>query len=248
MNQKNSGRTLAITVRLLRALRAEIAREKSRLLVSAITVLAAVAFRVLEPWPLKFIYDSIFHTKNHVLPVAGLHNLSPHVLVAVAALSMIAITALAGTFDYMSTVSMARAASRIMAEVRERLFRHLANLSISFHGRSKTGDLVTHVTYDIDRMREVTVSSVLPFVTNTLTLMGMVAVMIWMNWQLGCVVLVAFPTFFWSVYRLTTRIKATARELRIREAAIVSTTAETITSIRTVQALSLQTRFHDFFS
>jgi ATP-binding cassette subfamily B protein len=240
--------SIAIAGRLFRVFRSEIAREKSLLLLSAATVLCGVAFRTLEPWPLKFIYDAIFHAKNQGLPFPGLLNSSPQVIVGIAALSMIAITGLAGTFDYASSISMAHAASRILAEIRGRLFRHLANLSISFHGRNKTGELTTHVTYDIDRMREVTVSSVLPFVTNTLTLSAMVAVMFWMNWQLGCIVIVAFPIFFWAVYRLTTRINSVARELRIREGTIASTTTETISSIRTVQALSLQPRFHDVFS
>lgn len=249
MNPRKTYRdSFAATLRLIRAFRAEIAREKSLLVVSAVTVLAAVAFRILEPWPLKFIYDSIFHAKNHGLPLTSLHNLDPQAVVAIAAISMIAITALAGAFDYASSVSMARAASRILAEIRGRLFRHLANLSISFHGRNKTGDLITHVTYDIDRMREVTVSSVLPFVTNTLTLGAMAVVMCWMNWQLGCIVLVAFPLFFLAVYRLTKQIKTMAGEQRFREGAIASTTAETIASIRIVQALSLQSRFHDVFS
>jgi ATP-binding cassette subfamily B protein len=248
IRKKTTRDSYAVAVRLVRTFHSEIAREKSLLFASAATVLAAVAFRVLEPWPLKFIYDAIFPTKHHGLPLAGLHNLSPQVVVAISALSMIAITALAGTFDYASSVSMARAVSRVLTEIRGRLFRHLANLSVSFHGRNKTGDLITHVTYDIDRMREVTVSSVLPFVTNSLTLSGMAVVMLWMNWQLGCVVLVAFPLFFVVVYRVTKRIKEVASEQRSREGAVASTTAEAMSSIRIVQALSLQSRFLDVFS
>ncbi len=249
MSARNTYRgSFASGLRLVRAFHGEIAREKPLLLVSAGSLVAAVAFRILEPWPLKFIYDSIFHAKDHGLPLAQLRNLGPQAVVAIAVVSMIAITGLAGAFDYTSSVTMSYAASRILAEVRARLFRHLANLSISFHGRSKTGDLITHVTYDVDRMREVTVSSFLPFLTNSLTLSAMVVVMLWMNWQLGCIVLVAFPLFFLAVYRLTKRIKAMANEQRMREGAIASTTAETISSIRIVQALSLQGRFHDVFS
>src|SRR6516162_11578802 len=236
--------SFAAAVRLLRAFRIEIAREQSLLAVSALTVVAAVAFRILEPWPLKFIYDTIFHVKNHGLPLAT----GAAAVVGIAAASIIAINGLAGTFDYASSVSLAHAASRILAEIRSRLFRHLASLSISFHGRNRTGDLITHVTYDIDRMREVTVSAVLPFVTNMLTLVAMAIVMFGMNWRLGLVVLVAFPLFFVSVLRLTRRIKDVARVQRTREGAIAATAAEAIGSIRTVQALSLQEKFLDVFS
>ena len=72
--------------------------------------------------------------------------------------------------------------------------------------------------------------------------------MFWMNWRLGSVVVVAFPVFFLVVYRLTVQIKEKAQQKRIEEAAVASTAAETICSIRTVQALSLQRRFLGVFS
>jgi ATP-binding cassette subfamily B protein len=76
----------------------------------------------------------------------------------------------------------------------------------------------------------------------------MLGVMLWMNWKLGCIVAVVFPVFFLAVDRLMARIKEVAREQRRREGSVASATAETIGSIRTVQALSLQSRFMDIFS
>src|SRR5258706_2218123 len=161
---------------------------------------------------------------------------------------MVVITGLAATLEYVSTVTMGVAASRILADIRGHLLQHLAHLSVSFHGRNRTGDLITHVTYDVDRMREVTVSSLLPFLVNVLTLIAMLGVMLWMNWKLGCIVAVVFPVFFLAVDRLMARIKEVAREQRRREGSVASATAETIGSVRTVQALSLQSRFMDIFS
>jgi ATP-binding cassette subfamily B protein len=235
-------------LRLARAFRAEMAREQRLMWISAGTVLGGVLFRILEPWPLKFIYNAVFLKHQYGLWLTLLRGLGTEAQVAIFAVSMIAITGLAATFEYLSTVAMGVAASRILADIRGKLFRHLANLSISFHGRNRTGDLVTHVTYDVDRMREVIVSSLLPFLTNVLTLIAMVGVMFWMNWTLGCIVAVAFPVFFFVVNRLTARINEIARVQRVREGAVASTTAETIGSIRIVQALSLQTKFMDIFS
>jgi ATP-binding cassette subfamily B protein len=235
-------------LRVARAFRGEMAREQRLMWISAVTVLGGVLFRILEPWPLKFIYNAVFLKHQYGLWLTLLRGLGTEAQVAIFAVSMIALTGLAATFEYLSTVAMGVAASRILADIRGKLFRHLANLSISFHGRNRTGDLVTHVTYDVDRMREVIVSSLLPFLTNVLTLIAMVGVMFWMNWALGCIVAVAFPVFFFVVNRLTARIKEIARVQRVREGAVASTTAETIGSIRIVQALSLQTKFMDIFS
>jgi ATP-binding cassette subfamily B protein len=239
---------VAVSLRLIRAFRAEIAQERWLISISGVTVLGAVLFRTLEPWPLKFVYNSIFPAKNHVLPLAVLHGLSPQAQVAFFTVSMIAMTGLAATFEYLSTISMGTAASRILARVRRKLFQHLENLPVSFHSRNKTGDLITHVTYDIDRMRDVTVNAILPFFTNIFTLSAMVVAMFWMNWRLGWVVVVAFPVFFLVVYRITGRIKQKARVQRSQEAAVAATAAETIASIRIVQALSLQEKFLEVFS
>ena len=239
---------IGVSLRLIRVFRAEIAAERRLIWIAALAVLGGAVFRILEPWPLKFIYNSIFPAKSHSLQIAFLRGLGPRSVVALFSASMIAIAGLAASFEYLSLVSMGKAASRILAGIRNKLFLHLENLSVSFHGRNKTGDLITHVTYDIDRVRDVTVNSVLPFFTNVFTLSAMVAAMLWMNCRLGSVVVVAFPVFFLVVYRLTARIKERARAQRIQEAAIASTAAETIGSIRTVQALSLQRWFLGTFS
>ncbi len=202
MIRRNTTRqTMVGWLRLARAFRAEMAREQRLMWISAGTVLGGVLFRILEPWPLKFIYNAVFLKHQYGLWLTLLRGLGTEAQVAIFAVSMIVITGLAATFEYLSTVAMGVAASRILADIRGKLFRHLANLSISFHGRNRTGDLVTHVTYDVDRMREVIVSSLLPFLTNVLTLIAMVGVMFWMNWTLGCIVAVAFPVFFFVVNR-----------------------------------------------
>jgi len=240
-------RTVAGWFTLIRAFHAEIAHEHRLICISAVTVLGGVVLRLLEPWPLKFIYN-VFFKHKYKMSLNFLQGWSPEQQVAFFTLTMVAITGLAATFEYVSTVTMSIAASRILADIRAKLFGHLANLSVSFHGRNRAGDLISHVTYDVDRMREVTVSSFLPFLVNVLTLTAMVGVMLWMNWKLGCIVAVGFPLFFLAVDRLMARIKEVAREQRRREGSVASTTAEAIGSIRTVQALSLQSRFMAIFS
>src|SRR5229473_4127881 len=241
-------RTVAGWLTLIRAFRAEIARERRLIWISAVAVLVGVVLRALEPWPLKFIYNALFLGHKHGMSLALLQGLSPEIQVAVYTASMVVITGLAATLEYVSTVTMGVAASRILADIRGHLFRHLAHLSVSFHGRNRTGDLITHVTYDVDRMREVTVSSLLPFLVNVLTLTAMLGVMLWMNWKLGCLVALGFPVFFFAVDRLMARIKEVSREQRRREGSVASATAEALGSIRIVQALSLQPRFLTVFS
>jgi ATP-binding cassette subfamily B protein len=243
--------TFHIMSELLRACRADVTAQRG-LLGSAIgAVLATVVFRVLEPWPLKFIYDFIFrhgHERGKTLSIFG-HALllqgSEHrlFLVWVAVAGLVAFSGLAGAFDYLSNVAMGIIASRILANLRIRLFRHIQSLDMGFHSRQKTGDLTAAVTADVDRLRDVTVSALLPFVSNSLVLAAMVAVMTWMNWRLGLLVLIAFPAFYIVVARVTARIQVIAREQRLRDGGIAAVVAESMGAMQTIQAFGLEEDF-----
>ena len=71
--------------------------------------------------------------------------------------------------DYASTVVLSLAASNIVTEIRDRVFLHLEKMPLSFHTRHKTGDLITRVIFDTDRLREVIVTAILPFLTALLS-------------------------------------------------------------------------------
>ncbi|HAG85708.1 MAG TPA: protein tyrosine phosphatase, partial [Cyanobacteria bacterium UBA12227] len=125
---------------------------------------------------------------------------------------------------------------------------HLQRLSLSFHNQAKTGDLITRVTYDTDRLREVTVTAALPLVVNTLTLIGMVGVMFWLNGELALIAIAVFPLFVFSSIQITKRIRGISRQHRQREGAMAATAAEAMGAIKVVQALSLEAMLETMFS
>jgi ATP-binding cassette, subfamily B, bacterial len=243
-----SRNTLSGSTRLLRAFWPEIRKQRWSLFTSFGTVLLTAALQVLEPWPLKFIYDLIFHSqRGSSLSVLSL-NLSAPAILALSALSMVALTGLAAMTEYFGTVWLNRAACRMIADIRNRLFAHLIQLPASFFQGHRSGDLITRVTFDIDRMRDILVTALLPLMTTLVSLSAMITVMLWMDWRLGLVAIVTFPLFALSVSRRTSRIKEVTRVQRSREGAVASTTSEVIGAIRVVQAFSLQPVFFRKFS
>ena len=244
-------KTLRLMRELLRTCQTDVMAERGLLATAFGAVLATVVFRVLEPWPLKFIYDFIFrnnHGQSKTLYLFGLsipvqgteHRL---LLIGLAVCGLVMFSALAGIFDYLSNVVMGVAASRVLAKLRVRLFRHIQSLDMGFHRRHKTGDLTAAVTADIDKLRDVTVSAFLPFASNSLVLVTTVVVMMWMNWRLGVLVLFVFPAFYIVVTRITTRIQLVAREQRQRDGGIAAIAAEAIGAIQTIQAFGLEEEF-----
>jgi len=224
-------------MRLLSAFWPEIKKQRWPLAGSLTLVLATAGLQVAEPWPLKFIYDSLFHARH-----------ASGTLIALSAAAIVAIAGLAAAAEYFGTVLLNRAACRIVADIRNRLFDHLIHLPVSFFQGHRTGDLLTRVTFDIDRMRDVLVTALLPLITTAVGLTAMMAVMLWMDWRLALVAIVTFPLFAFSVSRRTRRIKEVTRIQRAREGEVASTAGEVIGAIRVVQAFSLEPEFFKKFS
>jgi ATP-binding cassette subfamily B protein len=235
--------------RVLRRFRPYIRKHRVLMLGSLLALFAEIGVRVLEPWPLKFVFDRVIPTK----PVGGqsgipwIDGLEPMMLLALASLSLIVIIALRALASYGNVVGFALIGNRVLTSVRSDLYRHLQYLSLSFHTKAKSGDLIIRVIRDVGLLREVTVTAALPLVANTLVLVGMVGVMLWLHWQLALLALAIFPLFMFFGAHFGRRIRKVAKEQRQRESAMATTAAESIGAIKIVQALSLEGVFNQSF-
>jgi ATP-binding cassette subfamily B protein len=227
-----------------------IRKHRSLLGVSLLAVLAGVVFRVLEPWPLKFIFDRLFPGKHYrlPLPIPALDGLEPATLITLAALATVLITGLRALADYANTVGFAKVGNRVLTEVRGDLFRHLQRLSLSFHSRARSGDLTLRVMSDINTLKDVTVTSLLSLLVNVTVVVAMVAVMLWLHWRLALLALSVLPLLGLFTIRMGRRIRQTARDQRKRDAAMAADAVEAIGAIKVVQALCLEGIFDGQFS
>lgn len=241
---------ISIIGRVLQRFAPQIRSQKGLLLVSFLGLLAEIVLHLLEPFPLKFIFDYILLPTNHPQhpEFTSLATVSPNLLLTSLTIGLVAIAALRAAAAYFSVVGMSLAATNVLTEVRRELYGHIQRLSLSFHQQSKSGDLLTRVTSDIERMREVTVMAVMPLIAHTLTLLGMISVMLWMNWELAMIAITVFPFFLTATVRLTGKIRGVMKNQRQREGAMASTAAESIGAIKVVQALSLQGMLEQSFA
>ena len=217
---------------------------KQRLLIGGASMgLVAEAFlRVLEPWPLAFVLDSVIASSSaggsSSAPIIG--GLKPVTLLTLCAVALVIIVSLRAVATYIGKVGAALAGNRVLTEARSELFSHLQRLSLSFHSKRKTGDLVTRVTGDIGRLQEVAVTAALPLVANLLTLVGMLVVMFWMDWTLSLIAVAVLPVFVIATRRIGGRIRQVARRQRKQIGEMGATAAEAISSMKVVQSLSLE--------
>jgi subfamily B ATP-binding cassette protein MsbA len=126
----------------------------------------------------------------------------------------------------------------VLHDLRQTLYFHIQRLSLAYHDQKQTGDLISRVTSDIDAIQSFISSELLDAVINSLTLVGMVGVMFYINWRFTLIALSVAPVLFAVVFRYTRRIKKAAREVRKKEGQIVSVIQEVLGSIRVVKAFA----------
>src|SRR5438552_13590009 len=125
-----------------------------------------------------------------------------------------------------------------MHDLRRALYNHIQRLSLSYHDRKRTGDLISRVTSDIDAIQDFISQALLGIVVNALTLIGMLAVMFCLDWRFTLISLSVAPPLFVVVYSYTRRIKQASRAVRKKEGEIVSVVQEVLSSIRVVKAFA----------
>lgn len=210
------------------------------LLVGLIAVGAETIAGLLEPWPLKIVLDNVLHTKKipaslaqFIALIFGRNTLAVLEFTA-AAVILIAVIGAVGTYVEKQTIT--EVGQRVMHELRRTFYWHIQLLSMSYHDNKRTGEVISTVTTDIDAIQSAVTSGVLDALYYGLTLIGMVGIMFWLDWRFTLIALSVLPPLLIVVYTFTRRIKKASRAVRKKEAELVSTLQEVLSSIRIVKA------------
>jgi len=212
------------------------------LIVAFIAVIGESAADLLEPWPLKVVFDYVLGSKKMpgwlagiVNSVAGRDKLA---ILYFAAFSVIAIAAVGAISSYGEKYLTTSVGQWVMHDLRRTLYHHIQRLSLSYHDQKKTGDVISRVTSDIDAIQDFVSQALLGIVVNALTLVGMLAVMFYLDWRFTLIALSVAPFLFAVVYVYTRRIKKASRAVRQKEGEVVSIVQEVLSSIRVVKAFA----------
>ena len=208
-----------------------------------LALMSEVVFRVLEPWPMKIVVDSVLSSLGTSTGYAPASVLG---LVACGA-GLVGIVFMRALCNYLATVSFALAGSRTAVALRARAFRHVAGLSQQFHARNRSADTVQRLVSDIARMQDVAVTAGLPLAANVLTLLVMVVVMIVLDPLLALVVVAAVAVFLVTSSGSSKRITTASRRTRKSEGQLANTAQEALATIKVVQAYGLEELILDRF-
>jgi ATP-binding cassette, subfamily B, bacterial len=193
-----------------------------------------------QPWPLAVVIDSVLGTK----PLPGFLQvpLGPFsgtrtILLTAAAVASLLLAFASAAFDYLGDRVMNSAGERITAAIRTDLFAHLHRLPLTFHDGHSVGELASRVSADTDRIDDGLVDVFSTVVPGILSISGLLAMMLAVDWRLGLIGLASAPILAITISRYTRLTRQAARSRRARESSLMGTVAETLVGIRAVHAL-----------
>ena len=160
-----------------------------------------------------------------------------HILYGACAATL-AIAISTGLLTYVYTRVLGVVAQKFVADLRGSLFAHMQRLSLRFHDRQRTGDLITRLTSDVQAIQEVLANGAIILFSNLFLLLGMMSMMLWLNWRFALAALSVSPLLFASVFLYTRRIQVASRAARTSTGLLASLAQETLASIRIVQGLA----------
>jgi ATP-binding cassette, subfamily B, bacterial len=228
-----------MTTRFGSLIRACLAEQRVAITLAAIALAGVVLCELLVPWPLKVIFDHILLAQPLPATLAALQpllDLGAWTALVVCAVAIAAIALASGVLSYLQLYTSARIGHRITWRLRGELFAHLQRLSLAHHRAGRVGELITKVAGDTNLLRDMFSDWLLTLGRHALTLLAMLAVMFWLNWQLALVVAATLPPLLGVIFLLNRRVKAAAREQRKNEGRMASRLNEVLSQIALVQA------------
>jgi ATP-binding cassette subfamily B protein len=208
------------------------------LVMAAMCVEAAMG--LASPWPLKIVLDSVLDSEPMpaVLRWATGNNPGKLSMLNVAVGATVIIALLQAASAYVNAYFTVSIGQRIAHDLRQSVYAHLQRLSMSYYDKQQIGPLISTITDDITAVQDFASTSLLDIVIDSLTLVGMLAIMFSLNWKFTLVALAVVPLLIVFVFRLRGVIKAATHNVRRRQSELVTIVQEGLGAIRVVKAFA----------
>lgn len=216
---------------------------RGQVAVSISLTLLTVLMSVIKPLPLKILFDNVIGNlpvPSILQPIYAAMGQQRSFLLFFVSASVMGIAALAAVTNYFGESRVKNLGLRILFDLRRDLYTHMQGLPLSFYEKQRTGDLVARLTSDLQLVQEMVVSNLFTLLTNVFILVGMILVMLSINWNLTLIALAVMPLMFYVIHFYTHRIGQLSRVQRKAEGHAASIAQETLSSMRVVQAYTAE--------
>jgi ABC-type multidrug transport system fused ATPase/permease subunit len=226
---------------LFRLIRTLVRPYRGTLVVILIAMLIQTAMSVAGPWPLKIILDN----------VVGSHKLSPWLdnllkpvlaggskmqIAAAAAIAAVLIAVVGAVASYVANYYTTSVGQWVANDLRIRTYHHLQQLSLSYYDNHQTGTILSTITSDVQTIQGFASSSTLGIAVDLFTIVAMLFIMFWLNWDFTLIAVAVTPFMLLLVSRFKKVVKKATHEVRKEQSKIVSVVEAGLQSMRVVKA------------
>jgi len=145
-----------------------------------------------------------------------------------------------GAFDYGQSYLMNFVGLRIIADMREKLYNHLQNLTLSFFTKTQTGILISRITNDVNLIQASVSNAITGLFKDIFTIVGLTGIVFYRNWKLAIVAFLVFPLALIPIKEFGKRLRKFSRKSQIRMGSLTNFLHETITGNRIVKAFNME--------
>src|SRR6516164_4194256 len=197
---------------------------RTQLIVMFAAALGAVAAEIAIPLLTKAVIDgAIAHgDKSLLIPLS---------------LAAIALGASVGLLNMIRRWIQSGAVADIEKSIRDDLYAHLQRLQASFHDNWQSGQLLSRATTDLSSIRRFAGFGLIFLVTNVMTFIAVVALLIHLNWWLGLVTGVVFAPVLPVCFRFEKRYRVLSRRVQDQQGDLATLIEEAATGVRVLKAL-----------
>ena len=215
--------------------------------------LAAIVLKagadVLGPYLTKIAID------KYLARAADTHSvldrwLSSMPLVGIAQIAAIYVALLVSTFflEFLQTYFMQWTGQKVMFDLRSQIFRHLQQMNVGFFDKNPVGRLVTRVTTDVDALNEMFTAGVVSIFEDVFVLVGILVIMLRMNWKLALITFAVLPVIFWATQLFRDKVRDSYRRIRVAIARINAYLQEHVSGMMVLQLFNREKRAFQRFS
>ncbi len=196
-----------------------------RMIFALIALSIGTVLGLVMPLVIRNMVDIVFVDRN----LALLNQLT-------AGLTIILLTQ--AIFSFANRYNIAYVGERVVADLRQQLYEHLTTLSLRFFADRRTGEIVSRVTNDVTTLQAAVTDDIVTLLQQSLTLIGGVIFLFWLDWRLTSVVIVGIPIVTAIIIFLGRKIRRAATQVQDRLAEASAVVEESIGGIRIVKSFA----------
>lgn len=202
---------------------------------SIISMIIAAASEPAFPALLQPLLDGSFIKKDQTL-------------ITLMPILLVVLFVVRGIVSYISTVSMAWIASKVVADLREAMFRHLLQLPTRFYDNTSSGSLIANIAFNVTEVTNAATTVITIIVKDSLTIIGLLGWIFYLNWKLSFIILATTPIIAFLVKTFSKRLRQLSRKTQNTMGEITHVLEEAIQCHKVVKIFGGQTyEFNRFF-